>query len=413
MNGEKVASRATVLGETGSAERIGPPWSIVGTGDFNGDQNADILWHNRSTGEIQIWIMNGEKVASRATVLGETGSAERIGPPWSIVGTGDFNGDGKADILWANSSDGAIQIWFMNGEKVANRATVLGGTGSAERIGPPWSIVGTGVFNAYDNGRRYYRFGKQPFFVGGSIGEKYAQLNGPNSWLGWPTSEEQPFPQDGRVSTFENGAIYWWPDTGALALGNVSVRYKGLYCFGETNEWSAADEPYVIFGVVPVPPGQPTEAMTQIYTDVDARNSRPDDLELYRGLPLGMAVGGSLLEHDHGDPNRYLEQVKAGVAKAGEGVAAACGAIFGPEAAPICKGIWGEVGPEIVEFVNDTLGTDDDLIEKWVWYVTAKDMVTRARDRQLEFRGIEYHLESKLLSDGEASYKVYLGIYAV
>jgi VCBS repeat protein len=147
MNGEKVAGRATVLGETGSAERIGPPWSIVGTGEFNQDGKADILWANSSTGAIQIWYMNREKVAARATVLGETGSAERIGPPWSIVGIGEFNRDGKADILWANSSTGAIQIWFMNGEKVAGRANVLGETGSAERIGPPWSIVGTGDFN--------------------------------------------------------------------------------------------------------------------------------------------------------------------------------------------------------------------------------------------------------------------------
>ena len=37
--------------------------------------------------------------------------------------------------------------------------------------------------------------------------------------------------------------------TGAIELGNVSVQYKGLYCFGEIDEGSAADEPYVIFGM--------------------------------------------------------------------------------------------------------------------------------------------------------------------
>jgi hypothetical protein len=146
MNGFKVASRATVLGEDGSPTFIGPPFSIVGVGDFNKDGNADILWHNSSTGEIQIWFMNGFKVASRATVLGEDGSPTFIGPPFSIVGAGDFNQDGNADILWHNSSTGEIQIWFMNTSKVAGRATVLGENSSPSFIGPPWSIASAGTF---------------------------------------------------------------------------------------------------------------------------------------------------------------------------------------------------------------------------------------------------------------------------
>jgi hypothetical protein len=33
---------------------------------------------------------------------------------WSIVETGYFNGDGKGDILWRDTS-GNTAIWFMNG----------------------------------------------------------------------------------------------------------------------------------------------------------------------------------------------------------------------------------------------------------------------------------------------------------
>jgi len=28
---------------------------------------------------------------------------------------GDFNGDGRADILWRNSSTGENYVWLMNG----------------------------------------------------------------------------------------------------------------------------------------------------------------------------------------------------------------------------------------------------------------------------------------------------------
>ncbi len=37
------------------------------------------------------------------------------GMKWKIVSTGDFNGDGKSDILWRHSSTGKVIIWLMGG----------------------------------------------------------------------------------------------------------------------------------------------------------------------------------------------------------------------------------------------------------------------------------------------------------
>jgi hypothetical protein len=35
-------------------------------------------------------------------------------PPSKPIGT-DFDGDGKPDILWRNSSTGEVMVWYMNG----------------------------------------------------------------------------------------------------------------------------------------------------------------------------------------------------------------------------------------------------------------------------------------------------------
>ncbi len=80
--------------------------------DFDGDGKQDLLWRNTSTGQVGVWLMNG----SMAT------AAANIGSPalsWTIINTGDFNGDRKSDILWQLGTTGQYGVWFMNGTQVA------------------------------------------------------------------------------------------------------------------------------------------------------------------------------------------------------------------------------------------------------------------------------------------------------
>jgi FG-GAP-like repeat len=146
MDGYKLTSRATVLGESSQPAFIGPPWSIVAVNDMTGDGKADLIWHNASTGETQFWLMNGFKVTGRATVLAENGSPALVGLPWSIVAVNDMNGDGKADLIWHNAATGETQIWFLQGNRLTGRGSVLGENGAVAHVGPPWSIVGSGLF---------------------------------------------------------------------------------------------------------------------------------------------------------------------------------------------------------------------------------------------------------------------------
>jgi hypothetical protein len=147
MNLGRVAGRANLIDENGSPILIGYPWYVIGTGDLNQDGAPDILWANNSDGSMQIWTMKANRISSRAGVVDEHGAPIRIGYPWHVVGTGDFNRDGAADILWANATDGSMQIWSMNGARIAGRGNVVDEHGAPIRIGYPWHVVGTGDFN--------------------------------------------------------------------------------------------------------------------------------------------------------------------------------------------------------------------------------------------------------------------------
>jgi VCBS repeat protein len=79
---------------------------VIGAGDFNGDGKADILWQ-ADDGLPVIWEMNGTSIIGASPL-------PNSGPTWHAIGTSDFNGDGLADIIWQNN-DGTPDIWLMNG----------------------------------------------------------------------------------------------------------------------------------------------------------------------------------------------------------------------------------------------------------------------------------------------------------
>ncbi|AVH72198.1 cadherin-like domain-containing protein [Nostoc sp. 'Lobaria pulmonaria (5183) cyanobiont'] len=110
-------------------------WQIVGTADFNGDGKFDILWRNKVSGENTIWGLNGFSLQSNNLI---TQVADQN---WQIAGTADFNGDGKSDILWRNKVSGENTIWEMNGFSVQSNNLI---TQVADQN---WQIAGTADFN--------------------------------------------------------------------------------------------------------------------------------------------------------------------------------------------------------------------------------------------------------------------------
>lgn len=61
------------------------------------------------------------------------GSPHTVGSNWIIQGVGDFNGDGKSDILWRDSTTGEVYVWLINGTSIV-------GQGSPYTVSSDWQI---------------------------------------------------------------------------------------------------------------------------------------------------------------------------------------------------------------------------------------------------------------------------------
>jgi hypothetical protein len=127
---------ATLTGTASLSAITDLNWQIVGTGDFNGDGWPDILWrYDGSGGENVVWYMKGTTRTGSASLPAATDLN------WKIEGTGDFNGDGKEDILWRHHGKGYNLIWYLDGVKWI-------GNGWLPTVADTnWEIEGTGDFN--------------------------------------------------------------------------------------------------------------------------------------------------------------------------------------------------------------------------------------------------------------------------
>ncbi|MHA7304630.1 FG-GAP repeat domain-containing protein [Arthrobacter sp. TMN-49] len=124
-----------------SKQVIGSGWnafdSIVGPGDMNGDQRVDVLARETSTGRL--WLYPGN---------GRGGWLPRVlvGTGWSgfntLLGPGDCNGDGTADILARERTTG--RLWLYS-------RTATGGWNPRVLIGSGWNafpgLMSPGDFN--------------------------------------------------------------------------------------------------------------------------------------------------------------------------------------------------------------------------------------------------------------------------
>jgi hypothetical protein len=113
-------------------------WRVMGTGDFNSDGQPDIVLQHLGQGWIYVWYMNGTTRAASSY----TSFSRLVDVRWRIAAVGDMNQDGKPDIVWQHP-DGWLALWLMNG--VTLIASVPLTPGSVQDV--QWQIAGMGDFN--------------------------------------------------------------------------------------------------------------------------------------------------------------------------------------------------------------------------------------------------------------------------
>lgn len=335
---------------------------------------------------------------------------DEMATPDGVGRFSSFNGH-TASIYWtpetgANAIQGAIrEKWAAMGWEYS----LLGYPVSDELAAPD----GIGRMNHFANDASIYWTPETgAHVIGGEIRRHWARLGLEKSYLGYPIADEEDFPEGGRVSLFQNGGIYWWPDTGAIDLRDVIVHYTGLRCFAETDESSASDEPYVIMSVST----QELAATfrSPVYGGVDAGESRPDLVEIYRGRPYGININTIVMEHDYGDPDQCRQAVLDKLINAHEaGVEAMKGIPFvGPALAKYLGPALRKLMPGLADAINDLFGLADDFIGSATVTLSARQMVLLAARTQNvpDHIGIGYKVQTPLLEGDDATYRAYYGI---
>lgn len=121
---------------TGKLTAQGPEIeSLVGYGDFNGDGQTDLLFRTQLGGILSIWIMEGHRVKNKIVSSNNAVPVFFSGPAKGYVG--DVNGDGISDIVWTGSITSSTYrtlTWFMPANSIAPASTTTFDSTTTETI---------------------------------------------------------------------------------------------------------------------------------------------------------------------------------------------------------------------------------------------------------------------------------------
>lgn len=113
-----------------------PKWSVVGTADFDGDKNMDLLFQH-ADGTLGVWFMNGSEM-TRSSLL----EPSQPGNGWRVAAVADLDRNGRPDLVFQHT-DGSVSVWFMNGIQLAVPALI----NPSDPPNAEWRVVASADFN--------------------------------------------------------------------------------------------------------------------------------------------------------------------------------------------------------------------------------------------------------------------------
>ncbi len=200
----------------------GSPDNLL-SGDFNGDGRDDLLFHWKSAGTNRLYL--SDAVGSFDEVLDPMNVSNVGGNPDDAL-TGDFNGDGKTDVFFFWRQPGTNRFYYGQAggtfSERLNPISVTSINGSPDKV-----LVGDFDGDAKSDLLFFWGTGTNRFFYGTGIGS-FASVDDPIAPGGINGSPQIVIALEANRDGRED-LLFWWP-TGELRrlyLGRANRTFLG------------------------------------------------------------------------------------------------------------------------------------------------------------------------------------------